>query len=184
MLRRSLVALALVLALVGAGGVAAARSTPDLTTSGAGTVTGTVDVGVFTIGDRTVRQFRYADQQVMSYTFSVTNEGRLPLTVLGLADRQPRTRLLTYRALTGPDGEETVRIGPGDSARLRLSLHMSGCETLSARAGSFVTEVAARVRQAGLFSDDVMLTLPEQLHTGSPREAFCPESTATSRPPG
>jgi len=28
------------------------------------------------------------------------------------------------------------------------------------------------------------LRLPEELHTGSPREAFCPESTATSRPPG
>jgi hypothetical protein len=26
--------------------------------------------------------------------------------------------------------------------------------------------------------------LPEQLHTGSPREAFCPNSTATSRPRG
>jgi hypothetical protein len=30
----------------------------------------------------------------------------------------------------------------------------------------------------------VTLRLPEELHTGSPREAFCPESTATSRPPG
>jgi hypothetical protein len=61
---------------------------------------------------------------------------------------------------------------------------MSGCETLSARAGSFVTEVVVRTEQAGVFADDVVLTLPEELHTGSPREAFCPQSTAESRPPG
>jgi hypothetical protein len=41
-----------------------------------------------------------------------------------------------------------------------------------------------RTEQAGVFDDDVTITLPEELHTGSPREAFCPESTATSRPPG
>ena len=26
--------------------------------------------------------------------------------------------------------------------------------------------------------------LPEEVHTGSPREAFCPRATADSRPPG
>ena len=35
-----------------------------------------------------------------------------------------------------------------------------------------------------LVPDDVSVTLPEELHTGSPREAFCPNSTATSRPAG
>lgn len=184
MLRRTLVALALVLALVGAGGVAAARSTPSLSTSGQGSVAGTVDVGAFTVGDRTVRQIRYADQQVLRYTFEVTNDGRLPLTILGLADDQPPARLFTYRDLTGADGEAAVRLGAGDSAKLTLSLHMSGCESLSARAGSFVTEVVVTTESAGLFSDDVTVVLPEEVHTGSPREAFCPESTATSRPPG
>ena len=29
-----------------------------------------------------------------------------------------------------------------------------------------------------------LVTLPEELHTGSPREASCPEATATSRPQG
>ena len=28
------------------------------------------------------------------------------------------------------------------------------------------------------------VSLPEEVHTGSPREAFCPRSTATPRPPG
>ena len=31
--------------------------------------------------------------------------------------------------------------------------------------------------------DVVTVALPEEIHTGSPREAFCPESTATSEPP-
>lgn len=184
MLRKGLIGLCLVLALLAAGGVAVARSTPTLTTTGPGSVAGTVDVGVFTVGDRTVRQFRYADQQVMRYTFTVTNAGRWPLTLHGLAETQPRPRLVNYRDLTGADGAGTVELGAGDSTDLTLSLHMSGCETLSARAGSFITEVAVRAEQAGLFTDDVMVTLPEELHTGSPREAFCPESTATSRPAG
>ena len=35
-----------------------------------------------------------------------------------------------------------------------------------------------------MFEDTSSSTLPEEIHTGSPREAFCPDSTATSRPPG
>jgi hypothetical protein len=61
---------------------------------------------------------------------------------------------------------------------------MGGCETLSARAGSFVTEVALATERMGVVSDDVTVALPEEVHTGSPREAFCPNATATSRPPG
>ena len=56
---------------------------------------------------------------------------------------------------------------------------MGGCESLSARAGAFVTEVVVRTDRG-----DTSVPLPEELHTGSPREAFCPNSTATSRPPG
>ena len=62
---------------------------------------------------------------------------------------------------------------------------MDGCETLSSR-----VRLVRRARswsaptQAGMFEDTVTVTLPEEIHTGSPREAFCPESTATSRPQG
>jgi hypothetical protein len=63
-------------------------------------------------------------------------------------------------------------------------MRMEACERLSARAGSFATEVNLRTTRAGFVDEDVHLTLPEELHTGSPREAFCPESTASSRPPG
>lgn len=184
MLRRVVVALALVVALVAAGGVAVARSTPTLRTSGPTSVTGTEATGVFQIADRTIRQVRYADQGTLRYTFEVTNDSRLPLTVLGIAHDQADPRLFTLERLAGPGGSEEVRLGAGESAKVTLSLGMSGCETLSARAGSFVTQVVVRTEQAGVFADDVTLRLPEELHTGSPREAFCPESTATSRPPG
>ncbi len=75
-------------------------------------------------------------------------------------------------------------IAAGESEDFTLSLQMAGCETLSSRAGSFVTRVAVRTETAGMFDDTVELDLPEEVHTGSPREAFCPSSTATSRPPG
>jgi hypothetical protein len=104
--------------------------------------------------------------------------------VLGLAPDQADPRLFHLLEVTGPAGQDAVEIGGGDSAEVTLTMAMGGCETLSSRSGSFVTEVRLRTSQAGLFEDDVTLTLPEQLHTGSPREAFCPSSTATSRPQG
>lgn len=184
MLRRALVAVALLAGLVLAGGIAAARSTPDLEATGPTSVTGTEATAVFQVGDRTLRQVRYADAGTLRYTFQVANRGRVPVTVLGLAPGQADPRLFSLVGLTGSDGEPTVEIGGGDSVELTLAMTMGGCETLSSRSGSFVTEVRLRTSQAGLFEDDVRLTLPEELHTGSPREAFCPSSTATSRPPG
>jgi hypothetical protein len=183
-LRRALLALALLAGLVLAGGYAAARSTPDLGTTGPTSVSGTEATAVFEVGDRTVRQVRYDDGGTLAYTFRVVNRGRLPLTLLGLAPGQGDPRLFSLAGLTGEGGEERVEIGGGDSAELTLRMRMGGCESLSSRSGSFVTEVRVRTSQAGLFDDEVTLTLPEQLHTGSPREAFCPSSTATSRPRG
>ena len=184
MLRRALISVALLAGLVLAGGYAAARSTPDLGTTGPTSVTGTDATAVFEVGDRTVRQVRYDDGGTLTYTFQVVNHGRLPVTVLGIAPGQDDPRLFAFAGLTGADGEQHVEVGGGDAAELTLALRMGGCETLSSRSGSFVTEIRVRTSQAGLFEDDVVLTLPEQLHTGSPREAFCPSSTATSRPPG
>ena len=184
MARRALVLLALAALLVGGGGVAVARDQPTLSTSGPTSVTGTEATTTFTIAERTVRQVRYADGGTLRYTFRLANGDRLPVTVLGLVEDQPDPRLFAFVGLTGPDGDGRVRIGAGESVAVTLALAMGGCETLSARAGSFVTEVALRTERAGLFADAVTVRLPEELHTGSPREAFCPESTATSRPPG
>jgi hypothetical protein len=166
------------------GGVAVARSGPALSTTGPTAVDGTEATAVFRIADRTVRQVRYADGGTLRYTFRLTNDDRLPVTVHGLAVEQPSTRLFTYAGLVDEDGDRAFELGPGDSTPVTLSLLMGGCETLSARAGAFVTEVVVLTERAGVLEQDVRVTLPEEVHTGSPREAFCPSSTATSRPPG
>lgn len=184
MLRRLLLLIALLLAAVAGGGVAVSRIAPALSTAGPTTVSGTEESITFQIADRLVRQIRYDDGGTLRYTFNITNDGRVPVTIRGLADDQPVTRLFTYVGLTGADGADDVNLGAGESTELTLALKMGGCETLSARAGAFVTEVIVRTERVGLFGQDVRITLPEEVHTGSPREAFCPNSTATSRPPG
>ena len=183
-MRRSVLAsVAVVGVLAGGAGSALAASAPQLGAGGPTRVDGTEATAVFTVGDRTVRQVRYADHGTLVYAFRLRNDGQVPLTVTGLAARQPPSRLFAYRSLGAPGGGE-VTIGAGESEPVTLVLRMGGCETLSARAGSFVTEVRVRTERMGVLDDDVTVTLPEELHTGSPREAFCPNSTATSRPPG
>jgi hypothetical protein len=177
-LRRFLLLAALLTLVVAGSGIAVARGTPSLSTDGPTSVTGTEASAVFELGDSTIRQVRYDDGGTLRYTFRIANEGRLPVRVVGLADEQSRTRLFTITEIS----ESTI--SAGEAEEFTLSLHMAGCETLSSRAGSFVTRVAVRTETAGMFDDTVELDLPEEVHTGSPREAFCPNSTATSRPPG
>ena len=183
MLRRAGLAVGLLALLLVAGGVATARSTPDLDASGPTAVTGTEATAVFTVADRTIRQVRYAEGGTLRYTFRLANNGRLPVT-LSLSKHQSDPRLFSFAGLTGPDGEGSVHLGAGETKAVTLALEMGGCESLSSRSGSFVPEVLLRTEQAGVFEDEVRVGLPEELHTGSPREAFCPNSTATSRPPG
>jgi hypothetical protein len=174
-----------VVALTGVGGGAAvAGSGPQLRADGPTSVSGTAGTAVFEIGVHRVRQVRYRDRGTLQYSFVLRNGGPLPVTVTGLAEKQPPSRLFRARRLVGGEGQETVRIPAGGSADVRLALFMSGCETLSARAGSLVTDVVLRTERAAFFDDEVRVQLPEELRTGSPREAFCPEATATSRPPG
>jgi hypothetical protein len=177
-LRRLLQLAALLLLLVAGGGIAVARSSPSLSTDSPSEVAGTQASVAFQVGDRTIRQVRYVDQGSMTYTFQVHNDGRLPVRLLGLADDQTDSRLFTLTGLSA------ATIGGGESADVNLTMTMSGCETLSSRSGAFVTSVRVRTEQAGIFEDTVELTLPEELHTGSPREVSCPRSTATSRPQG
>jgi hypothetical protein len=177
-LRRLLLLLGLLLLVAGGGGIAVARSTPSLTTEGPTEVAGTDAAAAFQIADRNIRQVRYADGGTLRYTFRIHNDGRLPVEVVGLADDQADLRLFTFTGLS------SRTIPGGESGEVTLSLAMSGCETLSSRSGAFVTTVRVRTEQAGMFEDTVELTLPEEIHTGSPREAFCPNSTATSRPQG
>jgi len=162
---------------IGAGSVVAGGS-PELSTSGPVSVSGTEASGVFTIADRTVRQVRYDDQGLLRYRFALINDGRLPVTVTGLAGTQSDPRLFDIATLT------PAALSPGESAQVTLTLEMNGCESLSSRSGSFVSSLNVRTVEAGVLQDVVTVVLPEEIHTGSPREAFCPRSTATSRPQG
>lgn len=177
-LSRAVVGVGVVAAVATGGGVAVAGNSPTLTASGPVSVTGTEASGVFTVADRTIRQVRYADQGTLAYTFTLTNDGRLPVTVTGLASDQADPRLFDLVRLT------RTQLSPGESGAVALTLDMNGCESLSSRSGSFVSEIVVTTTHAGVFDDTVTVSLPEEIHTGSPREAFCPESTATSRPQG
>ncbi len=177
-MRRVLLVVGLVAAVLAGGGVAAARSTPSLHAADPGGVEGTEAGAPFTVADRIVRQLRYVDRGMVRYAFSLTNDGRLPLTVHGLAADRADPRLFDLVRLS------PVELAPGETAPVTLTLTMNGCETLSSRSGSFVSELAVRTTQAGVFDDEVVVELPEELHTGSAREATCPGATATSRPQG
>lgn len=184
MLHKVLAALlAAVLVLTGAG-VAVASSDPQLTAHGPTSVAGTEESAVFRIGTRTVRQVRYDDRGTLVYSFTLANDGRLPVTVTGLAPPVRMPRLFEYVGITDGEGHEEFTIGAGERTTVKVSMLMHACETLSARAGSFATQVRLRTRRAGVLEDLVTVDFPEEVHTGSPREAFCPNATATSRPPG
>jgi hypothetical protein len=170
--------------LAGTFGMSVAGTEPRLATHGPTSVAGTEKTAVFRIGERTVREVRYADRETLVYSFALANEGRVPVTVTGLAPLEASPRLFRYLALTDAEGQERFTIPGRSRTTVELSMKMHSCETLSARAGSFATQVALRVERAGVIEDVVTLALPEEVHTGSPREALCPNATATSRPPG
>ena len=173
---------AVVIVLLGVtGGVAVAAQSPELAAAGP-TEMDTAYTGVFTVGERTIRQFRYEDAAEVDYTFTVENPGRFPLTLVGLAEEQEPSRLLSPQALRGADGASEVRIGAGGREEVTVTIGMDGCESLSARAGSYLTTLAVRAESLGVFDDVVTITLPEELRTGSPREKYCPDATSTSRP--
>jgi hypothetical protein len=183
--RRHLAVLLIALLVVaGWAGVAVAQSAPQLRATGPTRVAGTTATAVFHVGDRTIRQVRYHDKGTLYYAFTLHNDSAIPVTITGLADPEREPRLFRYLSLRGSDGEQRIRIGSGQAVEVELQMRMHGCETLSARAGSFATQVDLTTTRAGFVDDVVHVTLPEQLHTGSPREAFCPNSTASSRPPG
>ncbi len=184
-LRLGLLGLGLVLVLVAGVGYAAVRTTtPVLGAKGPTEVSGTAASSVFEIADRKIRQVRYRDRGVLDYRFTLTNPQAVAVTVTGIDPKQQSTRLFRYLALVGADGRTEVRVPAGGSAEAHLRLGMSGCESLSARAGSFASTVLLRTRRLGVSAGSVTVRLPEEVHTGSPREAFCPNSTAESRSPG
>ena len=184
-MRRHLLALAVAVLVVAAGaGVAVGSQPPRLSAHGPTRVAGTDASEVFRIADRVVRQVRYRDKGTLAYGFVLRNDGSLPLTVTGLARFAHEPRLFHYLDVRTADGRHRFTLAPGAQQRVVVRLWMHSCETLSARAGSFATAVRLRTVRAGLLHRVVTVAFPEEVHTSSPREAFCPGSTATSRPPG
>ena len=184
-MRRHLLALLVALLVVAGGaGMAVAKAPAELTATGPTRVTGTSATAVFEVGDRTIRQVRYHDKGTLAYGFSLRNDGSLPLTVDGLAPLARAPKLFRYLTVVDDSGADRFEVGPGKTVAVELRMRMEACEKLSARAGSFATEVNLSTTRVGFVDEVVHVTLPEELHTGSPREAFCPESTASSRPPG
>jgi hypothetical protein len=183
--RRHLLALLVALLVVAGGaGVAVANAPVRLSGAGPTSVTGTAATAVFELGGRTIRQVRYHDRSVLAYRFELRNDGSIPVTVGGLRrlDREPR--LFKYLSLVDTEGRSRFDVPAGEAVTVTLNMRMQSCETLSARAGSFATEVALATTRVGFVDETVTVSFPEEVHTGSPREAFCPGATATSRPPG
>jgi hypothetical protein len=173
----------LLLLVAGAGYATVRTGTPALRATGPTRVTGTEASAVFSIADRRIRQVRYRDRGVLDYRFRLTNAERLPIKVR-LAARQQGSRLFRIVGLEGPGGSGAVTLPGHGSRSVHLRLRMGGCESLSARAGSFASSVLLRTERLGIAVGVVRVQLPEEIHTGSPREAFCPNSTADSRSPG
>jgi hypothetical protein len=162
-----------------------ASGPPRLTAGGETSVEGTTATAVFEVADRTIRQVRYADRGQLVYTFELANDGTLPVTVDGLGDSVRDPRLFDFVSLESAAGEDQFTLGAGESELVSLTMAMTGCETLSARAGSIVDEIAIEtVGPMGLGSNEAEVSLPEELRAGSPREAGCANATASSRPPG
>ena len=155
---------------------------PSLTSEGPTKVAGTEASGTFQVADRTVLQVRYADQGTLVYTFELVNDGLLPIKVSGLAPVEVKPTLFDYVSLTSGD-DKKFTVGAGEHKTVTLSLLMTSCERLSSRAGSFVNDVHLRTSSVGI-DRTVVVKLPEQIHSGSPREASCPLATSKSRPPG
>lgn len=169
-----------VLVVLTAGGATAATAggKDGLAVGGPVSVQGTEASGVFEIDGRTIRQVRYADGGTLRYSFVLRNQADDDVRVTADPADQLDTRLLHFEGLTADGGDEVVVPGDGE-LRVVVSLAMSGCESLSSRSGSFFDRLSVLAGDQRL-----KLVLPEELHTGSPREAFCPGATATSRPQG
>lgn len=146
-MRRHLLALlGALLVVTGGAGVAVANAPVRLEAAGPTAVTGTEASAVFTIAERTLRQVRYHDKEVLSYSFELRNDGSLPVTVTGLRPLEREPRLFEYVDLLDEEGAERFTLPPGTATRVALR----NCETLSARAGSFASRVALSTTRAGL----------------------------------
>ncbi len=133
MRRHLLAALAAFMMLAAGAGVAVAKAPPRLSALGPTSVSGTEKTAVFQIGGRTIRQVRYRDTATLVYSFTLRNDGQLPLSVTGLAPLENQPQLFHYLGITDAQGHKRFTVGAGKDTPVRLSMRMQSCETLSAR---------------------------------------------------
>jgi hypothetical protein len=183
--RRALVGGAAAALVLASGGLAVAASGAGLAAQGPVHLDGTTADAVFTLGERTIRQFHYADRQELGYTFTLHNTGPLPVTVVDVSAAGPEATLLRVdRLQRAATGATRFEVPAGARVPVRLVVDMTDCERVSSRAGSFLSEVSVSTEVGGMLDRSTVVALPEELHTGSPREGGCPRATASSRSPG
>jgi hypothetical protein len=160
-------------------------TTSTLRATGPVRVDGTTASASFEVGGRTIRQLRYVDRRELGYTFVLRDLGADPVRVVDVAAAGPEATLLRVDRLeTAGTPETELTVPAGGEVVVRLVLNMTDCEHVSSRAGSFLSRISVGTREADGTRGSSVVTLPEELHTGSPREAWCPRATSTSRSPG
>jgi hypothetical protein len=184
-MRRLLVVVgALAAALLLGGATLVVTRAPALASVGAGEVTSKQRSAVFAIAARTIRQVRYDDRATMRYAFTLRNDAWYDVEIQGLKAEEVEQTLLKVKSLTDAEGRSSFSLRAGEERGVVLSVLMTDCERLSARASSLIEAVRLRVTGLAGLDHEVALKLPEELRTGSAREMFCPLATAKSRPPG
>jgi hypothetical protein len=181
--RRLLAALVLVF-VIGVAAAGTATGANPLRASGPVEVIGSTAHGSFTIGDTTIRQVRYLDRGRLEYAFDLVNTTAAAIRVTGVASDGPTPTLLRLETLTLPGDTGSFLLGPFATRRVSLTMLMTDCERLSARAGTVLGALRVRAMVLGVAPRTVTVALPESLRLSSAREAWCPRATASSRSPG
>ncbi|MGP3982398.1 hypothetical protein [Streptomyces sp. KR80] len=146
-------------------------------------VAGTPASAIYPIAGGPVREIRYVDRDLLTYTFTMHNASALPVTIAGVGRPEHEATMLQIRRLTDESGDSTFTVAPGHDEVVRLSLLMTGCERVSSRAASMVGEVPVKVRTAGVLPHTAVVDLPERIRTQSPRDKRCPRSNSATRSP-
>jgi hypothetical protein len=173
--RIGLIVLGLSLLLIVGVRYAVARVNPPvLGTRGPTQVVGAATSGVVRIDGREIRRVRYRDQATLDYAFRLTNAQGLPLTVTGVDSRQRDTPLFGYVGLEGSKGSHQIELPAYGSEQVHLLLRMRGCQRVAPRDRSAAVSVLLRTERFGVSAGSVLVQLPEEIHTGSPRRKACP----------
>lgn len=134
---------------------------------------------VLPLAEGPVTQIDYLDLQTVQLRMPVRNDGRLPLTLIGVERPGPSPlRLMRPVGLERP-----VTLWPGQERTVTIQLRFSDCEFIGSRSSSLLSEATLRYRVLWR-SGTVTMPLRPPLRATSPRDSQCPRSTVQTRPPG